>query len=137
MTEPYEADAMNHAAVEYSCDIVRAYVGHNAISQADLPALIRSTHATVLGLFGVAPAAEPVPQEPAVPIKRRFTDTHVICLDDGQAFRSMKRHLAKLGMTPAEYRKKWGLPENDPIVHPSYSAQRSQLAKNSGLGRKG
>jgi len=121
----------NISAIIQSCDIVRAYVGHNAISQADLPALIRSTHAAVLGLFGATPS------EPAIPIKRRFTDTHVICLDDGKAFRSMKRHLAKLGMTPAEYRKKWGLPENDPIVHPSYSAQRSQLAKNSGLGRKG
>ncbi len=138
MTESYEADAMNHTAVEYSCDIVRAYVGHNAISRDDLQLLIRNTHATVLVLFGATPAEEPVPQEPAVPIKKSVTRDAIICLEDGLAFKSLKRHLrTKYGITPDDYRKKWNLPADYPMVAASYSEKRSQLAKNSGLGRKG
>ena len=130
--------ALEITAGDRACAIVQSYVSHNPVSREDLQALIRATHSTVSKLYGVGapPKAEPVELTPAVPIKKRFTDTHVICLDDGMAFRSMKPHLAKLGMTPAEYRAKWGLPKDDPIVHPSYSAKRSAQAKKSGLGRK-
>lgn len=134
----HHSNSAAYAAIGDAMSVIRAYVGNNPISAGDLQALIRDTHRTVSNLYGVdaPPDAEPVVLTPAVPIKKRFTDTHVICLDDGLAFRSMKRHLAGLGMTPAEYRAKWGLPKDDPIVHPSYSATRSALAKKSGLGRK-
>lgn len=74
--------------------------------------------------------------EPAVPVKKSVYPDYLVCLDDGKQFRSLKRHLATLGMTPAEYRAKWGLPADYPMVAPSYSAQRSKMAKSFGLGRK-
>lgn len=118
------------SAISLSCDIVRAYVGHNAISQGDLPALIRSTHAAVLDLYAPAPAPAQT-KEPAVPINRSITRDAIICLEDGLKFRSLKRHLW------SEYRRKWGLASDYPMVAPAYSEVRSQLAKKSGLGRKG
>lgn len=88
---------------------------------------------------GEAPKIEePAPLVPAIPLKQRFTKKpgYIICLDDGKAFKSMKRHLRMLGMTPAQYRAKWGLPVDDPIVSEDYSVRRSALAKANGLGRK-
>lgn len=124
-------------AIDRAIMIVTAFVGSNPISRQDLPALIGEVHQAVAGLGAVGQMATPAAElTPAVPIKKRFTDTHVICLDDGQKFVSMRRHLVKLGMTPEEYRAKWGLPADDPIVHPAYSAKRSALAKAAGLGRK-
>lgn len=133
------SDSINYAAIGDAVGIIKAYVSNNSVSREDLQALIRATHSTVLNLYGIGapPAAEPVVLTPAVPIKKRFTDTHVICLDDGLAFRSMKRHLTSLGMTADQYRAKWGLPKDDPIVAKSYSEKRSALAKASGLGTKG
>jgi predicted transcriptional regulator len=137
MTDLNVQFALDNAVIR-AWDIVHAYVSNNQMSRDDLQSLIRETHRTVLGIYGAdaPPEAEPVVLTPAVPIKKRFTDTHVICLDDGLAFRSMRRHLTALGMTADQYRAKWGLPKDDPIVHPSYSAKRSELAKKSGLGRK-
>lgn len=125
------------SAISLSCDIVRAYVGHNAISQGDLPALIRSTHAAVLDLYAPAPAPAQK-KEPAVPINRSITRDAIICLEDGLKFRSLKRHLwAEYRLTPDDYRRKWGLASDYPMVAPAYSDVRSQLAKKSGLGRRG
>lgn len=87
-------------------------------------------------LVHVEAAPVTAPLVPAVPINKSVTAAHLVCLEDGLTFRSMKRHLAKLGMTPDQYRTKWGLPSDYPMVAPNYSAKRSQLAKDNGLGRK-
>lgn len=111
-------------------------VTNNAVATADLPLLISDTHAALASLS--SGSAEPVPETltPAVPIKKSVTPDFIICLDDGKKFKSLKRHLTQLGMTPDEYREKWGLPEGYPMVAANYSATRSSLAKSNGLGRK-
>ncbi len=100
--------------------------------------MIASVHAT-LGSLGKAPEPEASiePLKPAVSVKKAITDEFIISLEDGRKLKSMKRYLAKLGMTPDEYRAKWGLPGDYPMVAPAYAAQRSELAKNAGLGRRG
>ena len=119
--------------LEQVAEIVSAYVSNNALSPADLPKLIAETHTALRSLATAALMAE---LTPVVPIKKSVTPDFIICLDDGKKFKSLKRHLTQLGMTPAEYRAKWGLPENYPMVAPNYSATRSSLAKSNGLGRK-
>jgi predicted transcriptional regulator len=115
--------------------VVAAFVANHAISAGDLPGLIGSVHAALggLGHTVVGPTAALVP---AVPIKKSVTPDFIVCLDDGKKFKSMKRHLAGLGMTPDEYRTRWGLPPDYPMVAPNYTATRSALAISSGLGRK-
>ena len=112
-------------------------MAHNSVPPAELPNLLRSVHDALLSLGVSAPAevsAEPL--NPAVFIKRLVTDEFIISLEDGRKFKAMKRYLAGLGMTPDEYRAKWGLPKDYPMVAPSYAAKRSELAKSFGLGRK-
>ncbi|MER8622903.1 MucR family transcriptional regulator [Mesorhizobium sp. M0586] len=120
---------------ELTADVVSAYVANNPLPVANLPYLIASVHASLSGLSSqIAPAAkEPVPA--ANPKKSVFPD-YIISLEDGRKFQSMKRHLGLLGMTPDEYREKWGLSHDYPMVAPNYAAKRSALAKASGLGRK-
>jgi predicted transcriptional regulator len=124
--------------IEMTADIVSAYVGNNAVGAADLPALIQSVHRA---LSGVSTAAEPVeiaPKEPAVPVKRSVTPEFLICLEDGRKFKSLKRHLrTKYNMSPEDYRAKWGLPKDYPMVAPNYAKARSELAKQMGLGQGG
>jgi predicted transcriptional regulator len=103
-----------------------------------LPALIEGIHAAVNSCVGggeVAPAVDD-PRTPAVSIRKAVTPDYLICLEDGKRFKSMRRHLALLGMTPEQYRGKWGLPLTYPMVAPNYAAQRSALAKSIGLGQK-
>jgi predicted transcriptional regulator len=122
--------------IELTSDIVSAYVTKNSTSAGEVSTLIARVHAALQGLG--APPTEPVQElKPAVPIRRSVTPDHIVCLDDGKKFRSLKRHLATLGMTPDQYRAKWGLPADYPMVAPNYSATRSQLAKTIGLGRNG
>lgn len=123
--------------IEMTAEIVAAYVSRNSVPAGDLPNLIRSIHQTVSTL-GAPPVAEaaPEPLKPAVPVKRSITDEYIISLEDGRKLKSMKRYLAGLGMTPAQYREKWGLPHDYPMVAPSYAAHRSALAKTLGLGRR-
>lgn len=121
---------------ELTAHIVSAYVEKNRIPVADLPNLVASVSASVAGLGGTAapPAEAPTP---AVNPKRSVHDDHIVCLEDGKKFKSLKRHLgAEHGMTPDEYRAKWGLAGDYPMVAPNYAAARSLLAKTSGLGRK-
>ncbi|MDB5587099.1 MAG: MucR family transcriptional regulator [Devosia sp.] len=126
-----DADLLDQVA-----EIVSAYVSHNSISTADLPALIASTYSALRSL-SEAPTVEVAEDlRPAVPVKKSITPDFIICLDDGKKFKSMKRHLAGLGMTPDEYRAKWNLPSDYPMVAPSYSVARSSMAKSIGLGRK-
>ncbi len=121
---------------ELVAEIVAAFVSHNSLPVAELPGLIASVDAALRGLVGHAPtAAEAEKPTPAVPIKKSVTPDYLICLDDGMKFKSLKRHLATLGMTPDEYRAKWGLAPDYPMVAANYAAQRSNLAKSMGLGQ--
>lgn len=122
--------------LEQVTEIVSAFVSKNSISPADLPKLIAETHQALRSLSDaeVQPVAEQL--KPAVPIRRSITPDFIICLDDGKKYKSLKRHLSVLGMTPDEYRAKWGLPSDYPMVAANYAATRSALAKSSGLGRR-
>ena len=124
--------------IEMTADIVSAYVGNNSVSAADLPALIQSVHRALSGISSGADAAEAAPKEPAVPIRRSITPDFLVCLEDGRKFKSLKRHLrTKYNMSPEEYRTKWGLPKDYPMVAPNYAKARSDLAKQMGLGQGG
>ena len=119
-----------------AADIVAAYVSNNSVQAAELPALIQSVHASLMeAAAGLVEAPADAPKEPAVPIKKSVTNDHIVCLEDGKKFKSLKRHLSTaFGLTPSAYRTKWGLPNDYPMVAPAYAAQRSALAKQIGLG---
>ena len=122
--------------LELTADIVSAYVSNNPVPVAELPSLIASVNVALSGLRQIAEAASPV-LTPAVNPKRSIHDDYIICLEDGKKFKSLKRHLmTHHGLSPEEYRAKWGLPADYPMVAPGYSAARSALAKKMGLGRK-
>jgi predicted transcriptional regulator len=124
--------------IEMTADIVSAYVGNNSVSAAELPNLIQSVHRALSGITG-APEAAPEPlKEPAVSVRKSITPDFLICLEDGRKFKSLKRHLrTKYNMSPEEYRAKWGLPKDYPMVAPNYAKARSDLAKQMGLGQGG
>ena len=125
------------ALAEVTSEVVAAYVAQNHIQASELPNLIAAVHAALGGLGKpVAPPVSTEPLKPAVPVKKSITDDYIISLEDGRKLKSMKRYLAGLGMTPADYRAKWGLPNDYPMVAPAYAAHRSALAKTIGLGRK-
>ncbi|RWG71412.1 MAG: transcriptional regulator [Mesorhizobium sp.] len=121
--------------IELTADIVSAYVGNNPVPVGSLPELIASVNLSLLKIGGSAEPETP-DREPAVNPKRSVFPDYIICLEDGKKFKSLKRHLALHGLTPDEYREKWGLARDYPMVAPNYAAQRSALAKSSGLGRK-
>ncbi len=124
--------------VDMTTDIVAAYVGNNVVSIADLPALIQSIHRALTGVVAGGEVKEVAPKEPAVPLKRSITPDFLICLEDGRKFKSLKRHLrTKYNMSPEDYRAKWGLPKEYPMVAPNYARARSDLAKQMGLGQGG
>ena len=127
----------NSALIEMTADVVAAYVSANSVTATELPGLIRSVHAA---LGGVSVAAEPEapPKEPAVPVKKSITPEFLVCLEDGRKFKSLKRHLrSKYNLSPEDYRAKWGLPKDYPMVAPNYARARSDLAKRMGLGQGG
>jgi predicted transcriptional regulator len=121
--------------VSLSADIVAAYVSRNSVTPSGLPALIESVHSALTRLGAVEAVPEPEALVPAVPIRKSITPGFLICLDDGKKFKSLRRHLGGLGMTPEEYRIKWNLPKDYPMVAPEYAATRSALAKSIGLGQ--
>lgn len=125
--------------IEMTADIVSAYVGNNAVSAAELPSLIASVHRALSGVTsGVAEPEAPAPKEPAVPVKKSIAQDYIVCLEDGRKFKSLKRHLrTKYNMSPEEYRAKWNLPKDYPMVAPNYAKARSDLAKQMGLGQGG
>lgn len=119
-----------------TAEIVSAHVANNAIVGADISILIQSVFDTLNGL-ATDGAATPVELTPAVPIKRSVTDDHIVCLEDGKKLKMLKRHLmTAYGMTPEDYRTKWGLRPDYPMVAPAYARTRQDLAKKIGLGRK-
>ncbi|QRM34499.1 MucR family transcriptional regulator [Microvirga sp. VF16] len=131
-------DPSNHPAPDLTsitADIVSSYVANNAVHRADLPAVIAAVHAALQGL--VAPRqTEPEKPAPAVSIRRSVTPDFLISLEDGKKYKTLKRHLGKLGLTADAYRAKWDLPADYPMVAPNYAAKRSELAKSSGLGQQ-
>jgi predicted transcriptional regulator len=121
---------------EMAAQIVAAYVGKNRVEPSELPALLQSVYAALNDL--AQDAGEPAKSAlfPAVPIKKSITPDFIICLEDGKRFKSLKRHLkTQYDMTPDQYRAKWGLPGDYPMVSPNYAKARSQLARRMGLGR--
>jgi len=122
---------------ELTVDIVSAYVSNNNVRAEDLATLISEVHSALKKAPNGKAEPAPEPQEPAVPIKKSVTPDYIISLESGQKFKSLKRHLMNsYGMTPDEYRAKWGLPRDYPMVAPNYAKSRSELAKTMGLGRK-
>jgi predicted transcriptional regulator len=123
--------------IELTAEIVSAYVSNNTVPAAEIPGLISQVHtalARVSGRSGDAPAE---PLKPAVSVKKSITPEHIVCLEDGKKFKSLKRHLrTQYNMTPEQYREKWGLGADYPMVAPNYAAARSQLAKQMGLGQQ-
>ncbi len=137
MTEPEQKPVDLPDITALTAEIVGAYVGHHTVASNELPDLIATVGKGLAGL-GQAPA-EPEEEKPtpAVPVKRSVTPDHIICLEDGKKLKMLKRHLkTRYDMTPDEYRRRWGLKDDYPMVAPSYAAKRSDLAKKIGLGRK-
>jgi predicted transcriptional regulator len=128
---------VNGGLIELTADVVSAYVSNNSVSSGDLAGLINDVY-VALSRVGMAPAApSPEPQKPAVNPKKSITPDYIICLEDGKKFKSLKRHLSSMySMSPEQYREKWGLPSDYPMVAPSYAEARSRLAKEMGLGQK-
>ncbi len=127
--------------ITFAGDIVAAYVSHNPVPAADLPALIASVHAALARLTGSpveAPAPEEAIEQPtAAQIRRSISEDGIVSFLDGRSYKTLKRHLTKHGLTPQSYRQRYGLPADYPMVAPGYAAQRSALAKEIGLGRPG
>lgn len=123
--------------IEKTTEIVAAFVSNNEATTAELSTLIQAVHRALSGIS--SNTAEPEPRkEPAVSIRRSVTPDYIVCLEDGRKFKSLKRHLrTKYDMSPDEYRSKWGLVKDYPMVAPNYAAARSALAKNMGLGKGG
>jgi predicted transcriptional regulator len=128
----------NAEIIDLVAHIVSAYVSNNSVPAADLPALIATTHSAMTGLGKEQEAPPPAERPaPAVSIKKSITADFLICLEDGKKFKSLKRHLrSAYDMTPDEYRTKWGLPPDYPMVAPAYAEARSNLAKSMGLGQQ-
>ena len=123
--------------VELTANIVSAYVSNNPTAAGDIAALINLVHSALLQVsVGQADAASE-PLRPAVSVKKSVTPDHLVCLEDGKKFKSLRRHLrSRYNMTPEQYREKWGLPADYPMVAPNYAAARSRLAKQMGLGQQ-
>lgn len=138
MEQPADKQTQNSSEVIELCtDIVSAYVSNNAISQADLPKLIVDVHHTLHSLTQQEAQPAQEARKPAVSVKKSITPDYIICLEDGKKFKSLKRHLrTHYDLSPEEYRDKWNLPADYPMVAPNYAAARSRLAREMGLGRK-
>jgi predicted transcriptional regulator len=132
----------NLTTLDLAASIVAAYVGNNSVPVAELPALIANVHAALARVRGDLGAVESQavvaePAKPAVSIKKSVTPDYLICLEDGKKFKSLKRHLrTHYNLSPDEYRAKWNLPSDYPMVAPSYAEARSNLAKQMGLGQQ-
>ncbi|MFO1241234.1 MAG: MucR family transcriptional regulator [Sphingomonadaceae bacterium] len=131
-----DSNDMTETIITLTADIVAAHVSNNSVAVSDIPTLIANVHTALSGLGGRVPAPE-VRAEPAVSIRASIKPDYIVCLDDGKKLKMLKRHLmTHYGITPDEYRAKWGLPADYPMVAPNYAEQRRSLAVKIGLGRK-
>ncbi|MDD9991691.1 MAG: MucR family transcriptional regulator [Rhodospirillales bacterium] len=137
MSDQTENPGSDDDLLRMTADVVTAYVGNNTVAPSDLAEVIRTVHASLTeAQAGTAAAAAP-PPKPAVPIKKSITPDYLICLEDGRELKMLKRHLrTTYNMTPDEYRAKWGLDADYPMVAPNYARRRSEFAKQIGLGQK-
>jgi predicted transcriptional regulator len=123
--------------IELTADIVSAYVSNNSVAASDLSNLINQVHVALVRVSNGQSEVQPEPLKPAVAVKKSITPEYIVCLEDGKKFKSLKRHLrTQYSMTPEQYREKWALPPDYPMVAPNYAAARSQLAKQMGLGQQ-
>lgn len=123
--------------IDLTADIVSAYVSNNTVASTDLPGLINEVYGALQKTANASSEPEPEPLKPAVPVKKSVMPDYIICLEDGKKFKSLKRHLrTHYNMTPEEYRDKWDLAADYPMVAPNYAAARSELAKKMGLGQQ-
>jgi len=123
--------------LQMTVDIVSAYVSNNALAASQIPELISTVFSSLDEIHEVEKEPEQEPLKPAVPVRKSIGDDYIICLEDGKKLKMLKRHLrTTYNLTPEEYRAKWGLPADYPMVAPNYAKQRSQFAKKIGLGRK-
>ena len=124
------------SALRLTAEIIASFVGNNRITAAELGPLIRSVHETLTALAGEPAERAPERPKPAVPVNRSVFDDHIVCLEDGKKLKMLKRYLrSTYNLSPDEYRRRWGLPADYPMVAPSYAARRSETAKRIGLGR--
>jgi predicted transcriptional regulator len=131
------SDNNKQELVDLTAEVVSAYVSNNPVPVYELAALIAQVHQSLAGLGNELALPAPEAQKPAVNPKRSVHDDYIVCLEDGKKFKSLKRHLSThYDMTPEQYREKWDLPRDYPMVAPAYAAARSSLAKKMGLGRK-
>ena len=131
------SDTASKSFIELTASIVSAYVSNNATSAADLPGLIAQVHSALQRVSITSTEAVAEPTKPAVSVKKSMTPDYLICLEDGKRFKSLKRHLrSQYNMSPEQYREKWNLPADYPMVAPNYAVARSQLAKKMGLGQQ-
>jgi len=129
-------DAAEDTLLTLTADIVAAHVSNNSVAVNDLPVLIQNVHSALTGISGRSAAAEPKP-EPKVPVRSSIKPDYIVCLEDGKRLKMLKRHLmTHYNMTPDQYRQKWGLSPDYPMVAPNYAEQRRALAKSIGLGTK-
>jgi len=137
MVDEPERQVSSREMVRLVADVVAAYVSFNNVPGSEVPDLIRTVHGSFGELSGLEKTEADGPPKPAVPIRKSIQDDHLICLEDGKKLKMLKRYLrTKYNMTPEEYRRKWGLPPDYPMVAPNYSKQRSSFAKKIGLGRR-
>jgi predicted transcriptional regulator len=136
MSDQLEHDGPDGAILRMTADIVSAYVSKNVLPATQIPEVINTVFTSLTGLNGQPREVQAEPQKPAVPIRKSVTPEYIVCLEDGKKLKMLKRHLrSTYGMTPDEYRTKWSLPPDYPMVAPNYAAQRSEFAKKIGLGR--
>jgi predicted transcriptional regulator len=129
--------ASNGKIIDQTASIVSAYVSKNAVPMNEISMLINQVHAALVRVTMGQGEGSIEPLKPAVPVKKSITSDHIVCLEDGKKFKSLKRHLrTQYNMTPEQYRDKWGLPADYPMVAPNYAVARSQLAKKMGLGQQ-
>ena len=136
MSEDMESDIDGGSVLRMTAEIVSAYVNKNPLSPQNIPELVGIVHSSLLALHSSPKIEVEEPPKPAVSVRKSVTPDYIVCLEDGKKLKMLKRHLrSTYSMTPDEYRSKWGLPPDYPMVAPNYAAQRSEFAKKIGLGR--
>ena len=137
MSQETEDYLQRSGVLQMTTQVVAAYVGHNIVGETQIPEVIKSVYASLAGLDGHTEPGAKAKQKPAVPIKKSITPDYVICLEDGKKFKMLKRHLrTTYGLSPEDYRARWGLGSDYPMVAPNYSKRRSAFAKQIGLGKR-